>query len=62
MIRPSRKRKRRAESPKKESSGYALSTRSNGNDKHKGAGKGCLRRKVNKNLRPDGWEGMEIDE
>ena len=31
-------------------------------DRHKGAGKGCLRRKVNKHLRPDSWEGTEIDE
>eukprot|EP00956_Cyclotella_meneghiniana_P037653 scaffold142364_cov93-Cyclotella_meneghiniana.AAC.2 len=31
-------------------------------EKHKGAGKGCLRRKVNAHLRPKNWTGEEIDE
>ena len=31
-------------------------------EKHKGAGKGCLRRKVNAHLRPKNWTGEDIDE
>ena len=31
-------------------------------EKHKGAGKGCLRRKVNAHLRPKNWSGEDIDE
>ena len=31
-------------------------------EKHKGAGKGCLRRKCNVHLRLDSWKGEEVDE